>query len=51
MYEDFELLYDFIINFKVQLDIGIKSSQNTFNSEILLRMYKLPCSANLKISL
>jgi hypothetical protein len=49
MYENFELLYDFITNFKLQLDVVIKYPKNSFNSEILLRMYKLPCYVNSKI--
>ena len=48
-YEDFELIYEFITSFKLQLDIIIKN-QFLFTSagEILLRMHKFPCSAKVK---
>jgi hypothetical protein len=50
LYEDFELLYDFITNFKLQFDMVVKHPKNGFNvGEILLRMYRFPCSAKLKI--
>lgn len=48
IYEDFELIYDFINNFKFQLDIFIKNPKNIRNSgEILLRIYKFPCLTKL----
>lgn len=49
MYENFELLYEFVTNFKLQLDVVIKHPQYIFGAEMLLRMYKLPCSAQLKV--
>jgi hypothetical protein len=50
MYENFELLYDFITNFKFQLDVVIKHPNNFYNcGEVFLRMYKLPCAAKIKI--
>ena len=49
MYEDFELLYDFISNFKLQLDIVMRFPKNSSGSEMLLRAYKLPCSVNSKL--
>ena len=49
-YEDFELIYDFVIGFKFQLDIIIKNQFLFFSAgEILLRMHKFTCSAKLKI--
>ena len=49
-YEDFELIYDFVIGFKFQLDIIIKNQFLFFSAgEILLRMHKFPCSAKLKL--
>lgn len=50
MYEDFELLYDFITNFKLQLDMVVIQPKNGCNSgETLLRMYRLPCSVKSKV--
>jgi hypothetical protein len=49
MYEDFELLYDFITSFKLQLEIIIRHPKNVISSgETILRMHKLPCLARLK---
>jgi hypothetical protein len=45
IYESFELIYDFISNFKLQLDIVVKVPKNTFFiGDILLRMYRFPCN-------
>jgi hypothetical protein len=48
IYEDFELIYDFVSNFKFQLDVFIKTQKNVMNSgETLLRIHKFPCVAKL----
>lgn len=48
-YEDFELIYDFVIGFKFQLDIVIKNQFLLSAGEILLRMHKFPCLAKIQI--
>ena len=49
IYETFELIYDFISNFKCQLDIIIKNSKGIQKvGELLLRFYRLPCKIKLK---
>ena len=49
IYETFELIYDFISNFKCQLDIVIKNSKSIQQvGELLLRFYRLPCKVKLK---
>lgn len=44
MYENYELLYDFITSFKLQLDLIIKqpNSGGSSYSDVMLRMYRLP---------
>jgi hypothetical protein len=51
MYENYELLYDFITNFKLQLDVVIKQPNGGCSyGDTLLRMYRLPFSSKLKSS-
>jgi hypothetical protein len=49
IYENFELIYDFISNFKCQLDIVIRNSKQIQQvGELLLRFYRFPCKIKLK---
>ena len=52
MYESYELIYNFVTNYKLQLDVFIKPA-NVLNgsNEFLLRMYKIPCVLQGKVLL
>jgi hypothetical protein len=44
IYSEFSLVYDFVSNFKFQLDVLIKNFQL---GDVLLRMYRFPCRVKL----
>ena len=48
IYEDFELIYDFVSNFKFQLDVFIKTPLKVkISGGLLLRMNRFPCIVKL----